>query len=455
MRIKPIIAVLCAASLAALACEVPTGVASTLAAEGQLVATEVAKALTETAAAETLPSGGIPEDTPTVEMPATTEAPAPTAAVPHLRVAFISGGSPWLVAPPSAAYQLSTVTGVDSVDLSDDGQLVAYTRHDTYSEPAEIRVVNWDGSGDRTLLTSAQVGALEPLPSGATLVDLYNTKWIPGTHNLLISTRAQFEGPGLARFDDLFLVNADSGVITTVFAAGNGGEAWPSPDGTKMVISRATSIAMSNIDGTGVVANIITFPAIITYSEYEYYPEAVWAGDSARFGMVIASEDPLASSPSAAIWLVDAATHTASLASTLSGNFFFPRSILSPTLDRVSYVRPTADPAVKDLYVSALDGSSGLHLASGNAVAVESFSPDGQYFCYYFDSGTNDYIGSLGGGTVAVPGGAMRLIWYDNTHFVYASGTVASWTLKTGDTGGGSTVIATPSGDKTVFDVDE
>jgi hypothetical protein len=457
------VALLFGLTLTALACNISGDVVSTIISEGGSIATEVAKALTETAVssgavetpAGTLPVGGVPEDTPTVDAgPTPTETLMPTAALPHLRVAFISGGSPWLVAPPAAAYQLSTSTGVDSVDISDDGQMVVYIRHDTYDQPGELRVVNYDGGGDRSLLTSAQVGGLESAESGQ-WIDLFQVKWIPGTHNLLVNTKVQYEGPGLGRSDDLFLVNAETGVMTTIFTAGNGGEIWPSPNGTKMVISRATYVSLANIDGTGIVPNIITFPSIITYSEYLYYPEPVWAADSSQFGVIIASEDPLAAVTSGAIWLVNASTGAASLVSTLNGNFFFPKAVLSPTLDHVGYVIATADPAVKDSYVSVLDGSSALHLGTGNT-GVESFSPDGQYFCYYVGSGTTDYIGSLGGGTFLVPGGAMRLKWYNNTHFIYASGTiVGGWTIKMGDTGGGSSTIATPSGDKTTFDVDE
>jgi hypothetical protein len=455
MRFQTKIAIILALSLIVLGCGLPTGIASTIASEGEVVATEVAKALTGTAATG---GGGGPADTPApgetpLVTPTPTETLVPTAALPHLRVAFISGGSPWLVAPPAPAYALSASTGVDSVDISDDGQMVAYVRHNSFGEPAELRVVNYDGSGDRALLTSAQVGGLESAEAGQ-WIDLFQVKWIPGTHNLMVNTRANYEGPGLARSDDLFVVNAESGATTTVFTAGNGGEYWPSPDGAKMVISRSTSISLANIDGTGVIPNVVTFPSIITYSEYMYYPEPVWAADSSQFGVIIASEDPLAAAPTGSIWLVNASTGAATLASTLSGNFFFPKAVLSPTLDHVGYVVLTATPGTVESHISTLDGSFGLTLGSGNT-GVESFSPDGQYFCYYVGSGTTDYIGSLGGGTFLLPGGSMRLKWYNSTHFVYASGTVSSWTLKMGDTGMGSSTIAAPSGDRTTFDVDE
>ncbi|MBN1438056.1 MAG: hypothetical protein JW929_01495 [Anaerolineales bacterium] len=462
MRKFPALAFILLIALAVSGCDLPDVVVSTIVSEGQQVATKVAQALTDTAAAGTLPSGGGPTDAPTPEAtpgvdpePTLTQTMMPTAALPHLRVAFISGGSPWLVAPPAAAYPLSAQTGVDSVHISDDGQMVAYVRHSDYSHPGELRVVNYDASGDRVLLTSAQVGVLEALPAGATFVDLFQVKWIPGTHNLLVNTKANYDGPGLARFDDGFMINAETGALTTIFSAGNGGEYWPSPDGSKMVVSRATKIALANIDGSGFVDNLVTFPAIITYSEYQYYPEPVWKADSSQFGVVIASEDPLAPVTSGAIYLVNPATSVATLASTLTGNFFFPKAVLSPILTHVGYVTPTADPAVKDSHVSTLDGSFGLHLGTGST-GVDTFSPDGQHFTYYVGSGTSDYVGSLGGGTILIPGGAMRLQWYNNTHFVYASGTIAGgWNIRTGDTGGGSSVIATPSGDRTMFDADE
>jgi hypothetical protein len=193
---------------------------------------------------------------------------------------------------------------------------------------------------------------------------------------------------------------------------------------------------------------------VITYSEYQYSPGVVWAADSSRFGVIIPSEDPFAGDPTGAIWSVDGSTGAASLLATLHALFFLPQGVLSPALDRVGFVRSTSDPSVKDSYVSALDGSSALHLASGST-AVLSFAPDGQHFAYYVGSPTVVYIGSLGGGTVLVPGSVMRLKWINNSQFVFAQGTMAAWNLQLGDTGGGATLLASPAGDKTTFDANE
>jgi hypothetical protein len=132
------------------------------------------------------------------------------------------------------------MTGVEEVYLSSDGTRVVYTRRPSPDGPEEVRVVNSDGTGDRALLTSAQVGALEA-PGGALYVDIYHLRWVPGTHRILLGTLGQYEG-GAGPNDDLFALDADTGAVTAVFTAGNGGEPYPSPDGTKMAISDRKSV---------------------------------------------------------------------------------------------------------------------------------------------------------------------------------------------------------------------
>lgn len=450
----------------ALACNISGSSVNTAVSEGKAAATQAAVILTEAAktiaavgteGASTLPVGGGPADTETSAVTPTpsvaptvtqTVAPSPTS-VPHLRVVYISGGNPWIVEPPAPPVQLSAIGSVYRVYLSDDGAKVVYARYPSLSAPAEIRVVNTDGSGDHTLLTPAQVGALEA-PGGALYVDISTIGWIPGTHRMLLNTRGQFEGPGLSLYDDLFLLDADTGALTPLLAAGSGGNAVPSPDGTKMAIARATSVSLPRIDASDMHPDVITFPVVLTYSEYAFYPAIVWAADSSRFGAIIPSPEPLGPSPSAAIWSVDASTGAPSLLATISN---FRYGVLSPTLDRIGFIRPGADSSTDITYVSTLDEFSSLHLATG-AAGFYSFAPDGQHFAYFIGSSSlKVYIGSLGGGTVLVPGSLVRMgRWINNSQFVYILGPNASRTLQLGDVGGGSTLIATPTGDQTDYD---
>jgi hypothetical protein len=364
-------------------------------------------------------------------------------------VVFISGGNPWIVAPPAAAVQLSSIGNVTRVQISDDGAKVVYVRYADFSQPAEIRAVNSDGSGDHGLLSSAQVGALEA-PGSASYVDLYSLTWIPGTHRLLLNTMGKFEGPGLMLYDDLFQLDADSGSVTPILAAGSGGNASPSPDGTRMAIARATFVSLALIDGSSLRPNVITFTSVLTYSEYAFYPAIVWAADSSRFGAIIPSPEPLGPSPSGAIWSVNAATGVASLLATIPN---FRYGVLSPALDRVGFTRPGADPSTDATYVSSFDETTSLHLATGPSGFL-SFAPDGEHFAYSIGSSPILYsIGSLGGGTIPVPGTGVRMVrWISNSQFIFLVGTSASWTMQLGDVGGGSTLLATGSGDQIDFD---
>ncbi len=465
-------------ALVALGCNISGGSVDTAISEGKSAAGTAAAILTEaagtvsaagTASASTLPVGGGPSatdnsavtDTPAATALTPTVAPSATVAIapsstpsPHLSVAFISGGNPWIVEPPAAPRQLSTAGTVDGVYLSSDGLRVVYTHRPVADGPAEVRVVNSDGTGDRALLTSIQVGALES-PGSALFTDVNRLDWVPGTHWIFLSTRGQFEGPGLASNDDLFVLDVDSGTITTTLTAGNGGDPYPSPDGTKMAVSRGTSLSVCAIDGSGMHPDVISFPVVITYSEYTFYPPVVWAADSTRFGVIIPSPDPFAASPTGAIWMVDGESGAATIVSTLNGIFFLPLGVLSPTLDRVGFIRTAADPSLKDSYVSALDGSSALHLGSNANTAVLSFAPDGQHFAYSVGSPATVFVGSLGGGTIPVPGSVMHLAWVNTTQFVFSQGTMSSWTLQLGNTGGAASLIASPSGDRTAFDAGE
>jgi hypothetical protein len=376
---------------------------------------------------------------------ATETLPAP----PHLRVAFISAGNAWIAEPPSAAVQLTTVGNVDGIYLSDDGALLVYTRHASDSEPAELRAVNTDGSSDRSIIASSQINSLYP-PGDYLFTDIAGLTFIPGTHRLLMNTRQIFMGPGLMKSDDLYVVDADAATIATIFTAGNGGDATPSPDGARMALARSTNVSVCAIDGSGMHANVITFTPVLTYSEYAYYPTPVWAADSTRFGVIIPSPEQLSPGPTGSIWTVDAASGVASLVSTLPGKFLFPTAILSPDLAHLGYAVPTAGDT-SDLYVANLDGSSALHLSTDINTAVESFSPDGQHFAYYVGEPGSVFIGSLGGGTLPLAGNVIRLVWIDNNQFVFASGTISSWTLNLGNIDGTSSIIATPSGSTLAF----
>ena len=118
-------------------------------------------------------------------------------------------------------------------------------------------------------------------------------EWKPGTHILAFNTRMTFEGPGLFLGDDHRLVDADSGALSLLLAPGNGGDFYYSPDGAKIALTLPEEILVVDADGTNRLS-LLSFPFVITYSEYAYYPPVSWAPDSSFLRAAIPPADPLA-----------------------------------------------------------------------------------------------------------------------------------------------------------------
>lgn len=453
MRSKPFAIVIIVLVLAALACNLPGSETP----DPHAISTNVAATLTALAGG---PIGGGPGETgtPTLtpDVAESTDTPTATATIPappHLRVVYVLGGNVYIKDAAAAPAQITFAGNAEDVRISDDGQKVAYTRRDVAEAPASLGVVNSDGLGDSIVVTGAQINALYPL-GDALYHDISDLKFIPGTHHLLMNTREAFMGPGLQKNNDVLMADLDAGTFVTLLAPPNGGDFYPSPDGTKMAIVRPDSVSLANIDGSGYTANIISFTFILTYSEYAYYPPVVWQSDSSQAGVIIPSAESLPPTGPSAIWRINPAAGTASAVASISGQFMFPHAILSPDLLHYSYSVPITD-ATSALYVANTADASSLHLADGGNQSVVSFSPDGSWFIYNMGGPTTYYIGSLGGGTALIGPRVIDPIWINATHFVYLFRNTGVWSINLGGSDGSSTVLASGAGEMFAFDADE
>ncbi len=345
---------------------------------------------------------------------------------------------------------LTAGAGVEQVRLSDDGRKIAYTRRPVVGQPVELRAVNSDGSGDALLMGPADFDALYPL-DGALHHDLSQFEFIPGTHTLLINTYSFFEGPGLAKHDDLLRIDSDILARTMLLAPGTGGDFAISPDGRYLALTRPNTVEVRLADGTPSGSGVITYEPVITYSEYAYYAQPVWNPESSTIGVAIPSADPLAPSTSGTIWRLPIGA-SASLVSTILGQFFFPSfnaPLLSPDLSQVSYARPTAIPNVSNLYRASADGSGETLIATYSFWG--GWSPDSSRFVFSPDDPMNLELGDLAGGTAPlVMGSGLR--WFSSTDFLYLSGSMAAWTLQRGRIGAPTTPLASPAGDFIDYD---
>jgi len=393
--------------------------------------------------------------TPSPEVPATVEehglpSAEPAAPSPELRLAYTDAGNVDFLTGAGPATVLTASGSVEQIRLSDDGSVIAYTRRPVVDEPVELRAVHSDGTGDVLLMGPSDFDALYPL-AGARHHDLSEFEFLPGTHVLLLNTRSTFEGPGLAKHDDMLRIDVDSLARTMLLAPGSGGDFVPSPDGRYLALSRSDLVEILLADGSPSGSGTIAYDPVITYSEYAYYAQPVWNSDSTAIALAIPSRDPLAPSTSGSIWRLPVGA-PATLVATLEGQFFLMTSyapLVSPDLAKVVFTRPTTTPNVVELYRSAVDGSG--ETLVGEFGAWMGWSPDSAHFVY----GAADPTGLLladasGASTPLVVGTDLR--WYTPADFLYLSGSMGGWTIERGAIGSAPSGLASPGGDFVDYD---
>ncbi len=389
---RPALAVLTLA-LALLACAGPlarptqpsTGVETIVAATLTALAPTAPAATARPAtaqAATALPGGETPASTPTV--PPATATPAEFACA----LAYADSGSLFCIGQDGRVQLLVALgggRGLFQPSLSPDGRLVAY-QVAVAEDISELWVVGADPAAvpPRVLMNAGTV----PNPNPPVLNSPLDYAWRAGTHSLIFSTRYTPNGPhGPGDFNnyDLWAVDADSAALTPLLPAGSGGAFALSPNGSFIAIARPTGLDLVNADGTNYRKDLISFPSIITYSEYLYKPAPVWSPDSAFFSVAIPSIDPLAPDTSLALYRVGADGVVQPLAN-LPGNFVFGgavRPTFAPDGQRLAYSQAQAGNGMDDLHLVTLAGGvDDRVVATVAGTGAWRWAPDSQRYAY-------------------------------------------------------------------------
>ena len=211
--------------------------------------------------------------------------PAPEPAFADWLLAYSSGVDLWVRVDSQPATQIAAGGVILTLVASSDGRTIVYARSDQNGENYQLRAVASDGTGDRLLLDQIALDALHPL-GNALHIRPAQIDFLAGTHTVLFNTRGVFEGPGLAKYDDLQAIDTDSGVLTQLLPPDMGGDFYVAPDAERMALVTPSSIGLADVDGSNRQPDIVTFDPVITYSEYAYYPSPSWAPDSSRFGVI-------------------------------------------------------------------------------------------------------------------------------------------------------------------------
>jgi Tol biopolymer transport system component len=431
---KKILLALTVLLLAAMACDWLPSPEPTLS-QGDVIATSVAKTV---AAGE--------EEEP--EAPTLTPEPPPL-----LRIVYVKDGDVWYWEEGGPHLVLTALGDIVSAYLSSDGQLVAFVRQHDWNND-EIYIINTDGSNIHPLVSLADFAIMVSLPDAISAVP-YRIAWVPGTHLLAFNTRMTFEGPGLILPDELRLADADTTTLSVLMPQGTAGDFYYSPDGSQIALVNATSISVVDADGSN-RRDLLTFPYVITYSEYMYYPPVVWSPDGTVIGAAIPASDPLLDPPDpTAIWYLPADGSPGTMLSTIASvPFFHNAAIISPDISKVAYlsmVTPGSPPIV-DLHIVNMDGSGDLIYSSGDR-QFNSWSTDGEHFIFS-ESGYNPKIGRVGSPPLDLIG-ITRLLnsrWVDETRFLYLNLLSGSWELWLREIGTPGSIIASTTGESIAFD---
>lgn len=431
---------------AALACRLLPGGTSPPELENDPVATSVAATLQ----ARTDPTA---EEIISAEPPATPEPES----LP-LQVVYVLDGDLWFWVEGSEPTALTALGDVLEVALSDDGEIAAFTRRvetETFDDHrVSLAAVNTDGTGLRALVTAAEFESLTSDPEAvSTIVD--QLAWVPGTHTVAFSTVETREGPFWPKQHDLHLVDVDSPSLTTLLAPGEAGQFSYHPSGNQIGLVQPTSIHVVDADGAN-RRELHTFPMILTYSEYQYYPTLTWTEDGSALRTVIPPRDSLGEPEAGTeIWHLPADGSPGTLlSSVVTIPFFVDPPALAPEGNRLAYLAPRSEgpPEAAALHLSDASGEQDRLYATGE-LTFDGWSPNAEYFLFS-RRGDVPQIGRPETAPTAFTG-VTRMIdprWVDGQSFLYLDRLSESWELRLGDRSGTSLLIGSTSGSRISYD---
>jgi hypothetical protein len=316
---------------------------------------------------------------------------------------------------------------VNSLAFSDDQQLLAFTRRNEQHQ-ISLWVMDAGGQGARELLSAADLLALNLSQIKDLAVDPYSLAWIPGTHRLAFSTRTLSAGddpPDV--FQELRVIDADTGSLEELISDARGGTYTFSPDGTFIVRASDTSVGLFTAGGELVVEDIVTYPAL-GLGGYYYHPPIHWDEESQTFILAtINTADSLevAYNPDVKATIYRAAVDgSLSELATMTGMTL--DHAFSPDLDMVAFMRPSPKGLpLREMHIADVRNTWDIVYREGETLSFGQWNPSAETYQFIFSDGWADPgIGRLclpaePLPSVSGPGYTRRPQWVDAARYLY------------------------------------
>ena len=358
--------------------------------------------------------------------------------------------------------QLTDGDGITSIKISPDGQKVAFLQL-LIGSNNELFVVNMDGTGLESVANSGDLSQ-EPVPGA----DPENSRrivgdfqWLSGSQRLAFNTQTiGTVGPGLQLNEDLYVVDLDGDVVLE-HAPGTVGGTFDISNENQLVMATTTEVIRMELDGSN-RQELITFPAVPTYSEYAYYPEPRWLPQGNNAFVTISGPDPIFEDQIATYWQIPT-TGSAEELNTVDGNLLMDRIYPSPQGNRTAYVRILSDPTnpPQDLMVgNGQAGNLQTYGASAPQLVFYGWSADGESFLYRSQDESSIFryhVGRIGQAplTTELPASqiAINATWVTNATFIVAIGSGNNWQINSANLEGDEQLLVNISAGVVAFDV--
>lgn len=372
---------------------------------------------------------------PPTNTPTATPTTAPTATPPlgwcdqatapgleetgQVRIAYIEQGDVWLLDAGSQPVRLAEVGDAERILLSDDGELVAFTRK-AADETVELWIARADGSEPRALLTSADLRQMGTRwgPDARWIEPMWLT-WIPGTHRLAFQTYPAYEGIFVYTPEDLWELDLDSGALRQIMPDGLSGPVTYSPDGSTIMVGRSHFMSA---DGTHI--RPIDFEGLdrVGMGEFFLYAPMRWDASSELVVLVSTTYDglPPLEEYTLTVWAIPADGSAAVEIGSLLAPIWTVS--ISPDLRLISYLLlTTPDPYEREIHFASIDGlEDRVYFSGSNSSSI--WGPDSRHFILFTDDGLVQ-IGDVCGPPISLPVGESRYAyakWLSDGQFVLA-----------------------------------
>jgi len=362
-----------------------------------------------------------------------------------LRVAYASQDNLWLWDEGRSTQQLTTSGDIQRISVSDDGQIIAFTRK-LDENHQELWAINADGSNERRLVSVREFSTLDGSTDALGVLPA-NLQWEPGTHHLTFDTYPIYHALWVYEPMIFWQVDVDTGKISP--APYSGGYTAYSPDGKKVVIYNMIGLSLMHVDGTNLREDILDPYQGIALGESYYDPSPYWASDSSSLLVALPDqEDIFDNNTTTTVWRVLVEGTPEKLG---TWRAFSPSVWFSPDQTYMAYWFNGNQRELHLAQISRQTVNNTLDAVyiRGEMIDILTWSPDSRHFIFQMGNPGNQsqffYIGDIcqrpvklplnvGGDFTWVSGGGIAA-WVDASRFLIEVGlldTDDQWELHLG-----------------------